>query len=91
MINAINYIKLKHTLLKNYKNERIFVEIRGIVNSRMFIEKARIIINHHKIVLSNKDETNDFILEFDYLKKIEFVNISHIELRYNHFMVILEL
>ncbi|MBQ8234897.1 MAG: hypothetical protein IJZ36_04895 [Bacilli bacterium] len=89
MLNAVSYLKLKHIMLKYYRNARIFIEQKGIIDSRIIIDKSRILINRRKIVISNED--TDCIIEFDLLKKIKIEDKLHIELLYKDFKVILEI
>lgn len=85
---GVNYLKLKHILLKYYKNERVYIEQKGIITTRIIIDKAKILINKHKLVIVNDD--TDCIIEFDLLKKMKIEDKLHIELVYMDFKVILE-
>lgn len=86
---TVNYIKLKNILLKYYKNTRVCVEVRGILDTRIFIEKSRITINKHKLIISN--ENTDFTIDFLCMKKIKLKEKYRIEMVYTDFTVILEL
>ena len=89
MISTINYLKLKNILLKNFRNTRVLVETRGIFNSRTFLENTRIIVNKHKLIISNEEK--DIIVEFTMLKKVEFYDSGRFELLYNDIVVLFEL
>lgn len=78
MINDISYLKLKRTLLKNFRQANVFIEEKGIFNTRFNIDKARITITKHKIVISN--ENLDATILLDFINKIKFYDISRIEL-----------
>ncbi len=65
----INYLKLKKQLLKNFDNQKIYIEIFGVINTRYSIENAKILINKHKLIIAN--EETDCILLLDYVKKVK--------------------
>ena len=89
MMNTIKYLEFKRLLLKHYRNTRVCIELRGAINSRIFIENTRITINKNKLIISN--EENNFTIEFMMMKKIKLDEKYHIELLYRDFIVILEL
>lgn len=89
MMNTIKYLEFKRLLLKHYRNTRVCIELRGAINSRIFIENTRITINKNKLIISNDE--NDFTIEFMMMKKIKLAEKYHIELLYRDFTVILEL
>ena len=78
MLCDINYLKMKKILLKEFKNQRIYIETKGTFNTRYFIDKARILINKHKIVISNEDI--DCIILLDMIKKAKIDGGLRIEL-----------
>ena len=88
-MNTIKYLEFKRLLLKHYRNTRVCIELRGALNSRIFIENTRITINKNKLIISN--EENNFTIEFMMMKKIKLDEKYHIELLYRDFIVILEL
>lgn len=88
-MNNLEYLKLKKILLKHYRNTRVLTELRGIVNTRNFIEDTRVTLNRNKLIISN--ENQDFTVEFMYMKKIKLNEYEHLELIYQDFTVILEL
>lgn len=89
MINTIKYLEFKRLLLKHYRNTRVCIELRGAVNSRMFIENTRITINKNKLIISNNEK--DFTIEFMMMKKIKLAEKYHIELIYQDFGITLEI
>ena len=54
----ILYNRLKHLLLKHYKNVNIQIEISGVINTTLFLEKAKIIIDRRKLIFSNGEYKN---------------------------------
>lgn len=63
----INYLKMKRIILKDFRNQRIYIETKGTFATRFWIDKARILINKHKIVISNEDI--DCTILLDMIKK----------------------
>lgn len=78
MINEINYLRMKRILLKNFRKSNVHIESKGIMNTRFIIEKARITINKHKIIVSN--ENLDCIILLDFIKKVKIDDRIRIEL-----------
>ena len=78
MLCDINYLKMKKTLLKNFKNQRIYLETKGTFATRYCIDKARITINKHKLIISNEDLDTTILLDF--INKIKFDGGIRIEL-----------
>lgn len=74
----INYIRLKRTLLKNLRNQKVYVEVKGIFSTRIWIDKSKILINKHKIIISNEDI--DCTILLDFIKKIKTDKALRIEL-----------
>ena len=89
MLNNMDFIKLRNIILKHFNNQRICIELRGIINTRFFINNSRIIINRNKIVIAN-DEI-DFSMELMNIKKTNLKEIYHLEFLYEDLMLILEL
>lgn len=71
MINDISYLKMKKALLKNFKNMKVYIETKEIINTRFCIEKARITINKHKLIISNEDLDATILLDFIKKAKID--------------------
>ncbi len=71
MINEISYLKMKRTLLKNFRKANVYIEIKGTLNTRYIIQKARITINKHKLIVSNEDLDCTILLDFIKKAKID--------------------
>lgn len=65
---GINYFKMKRVLLKYFRNEKVYIEIKGAINTRFYISKARLLITRHKLVIA--DNEFDCIILLDFIKKI---------------------
>ena len=74
----INYLRMKRILLKDFKNQRIYIETQGTFTTRFWIDKARITINKHKLIISNEDL--DCIILLDFIKKAKIDGGLRIEL-----------
>lgn len=77
----ILYNRLKHLLLKHYKNVNIQIEISGIINTTLFLENVKIIIDKRKIIFSNGDYKN-IIIDLQNVNKIKIINKWHILIKY---------
>ena len=77
----IQYNKLKYILLKHYKNVNIQIAINGIINTTLFLENAKIIIDKRKIMFSNGDYKN-IIVNIQNVSKIKIINKWHILIKY---------
>ena len=77
----IHYNKLKYILLKHYKNVNIQIAINGIINTTLFLENAKIIIDKRKIMFSNGDYKN-IIVNLQNVSKIKIINKWHILIKY---------
>jgi len=51
----INYLIMKRVLLRDLKNETIYIEIKGVLSTIFFIEKARVLVNRNRIVIANEN------------------------------------
>ncbi len=89
MISTINYLELKKILLKKFVNVKVMIQLRGILDTKIFIENTRIMINKHKLTIFNNE--HDFSIEFMMMKNFKIEEKCHIELIYEDFTVILEL
>ncbi len=87
MLN-INYLKLKKEL-KNYENQKIYIEIFGVINTRYSIENAKILVNKHKLVILN-DEI-DCVINLNYIKSVKIENNVRITLFSNNEKYFLEI
>ena len=77
----ILYNRLKHLLLKHYKNVNIQIEISGVINTTLFLEKAKIIIDRRKLIFSN-GEYKYIIVDLQNVSKIKIINKWHILINY---------
>lgn len=77
----LQYNRLKYILLKHYKNVNTQIEINGIINTTLFLEKAKIIIDKRKIVFSNGEYKN-IIIDLQNVSKIKIINKWHILIKY---------
>lgn len=73
----INYMRIKRILLKEFRNKQIYIEIVGYINTKFYINNSRLLINKHKIIISNEEA--DCIILLDYIEKIKIKSIFHIE------------
>lgn len=78
MINEINYLRMKKALLKYFRKSNVHIEIKGTINTRFIIQKARITINKHKLIISNEDLDATILLDF--IKKAKLDDGLRIEL-----------
>lgn len=78
MLLDINYLRMKKLLLKYFKNTRVYIETKGEFSTRYWIDKSRLLINKHKIIISNEDI--DCILLLDDIKKIKIYGMTRIDL-----------
>lgn len=77
----IQYNRLKYILLKHYKNVNIQIAINGKINTTLFLENAKIIIDKRKIVFSNGEYKN-IIIDLQNVSKIKIINKWHILINY---------
>ena len=77
----LQYSKLKYILLKHYKNVNTQISISGIINTTLFLEKAKIIIDKRKIMFSNGEYKN-IIIDLQNVNKIKIINKWHILIKY---------
>lgn len=87
MISTVDYIKFKKRLQKEYRGAKVHIEFKGIIDTKIIIDKAKIIINPHKLVIANDEQ--DFSMEFLLVKKIKFEDMFYIEIIYQDFKIIL--
>ena len=87
-MNKLNYLNLKNNVLKYFKKQDVFVEIKGVITTKQCIEKANISINRNKLMIFN--EENDCTIEFDLMKKMKIKDHIHIEFIFAEIKVIIE-
>lgn len=88
MLNPINFASLKNVMFKYFKHKRVLIEIRGTLQTRLFIEDAKICLNRCKMVIFN--DTTDFSIDFGELKKLKTQDKYHVELVYENFTIEIE-
>ena len=74
---AVNYLKMKKTLLKNFKNQQVVVAIEGTLNTKLYIDNAF-------------NDNTDCIILFEFIQKIIIDNDFKIELSTKNEKYILE-
>lgn len=89
MFGDIKYLQMKKLLLKSFRNSRVYIESKGSFNTRFWIDKSKILINKHKIIISNEDI--DCIILLDFIKKIKIDDGLRIELINKDSQYILEI
>lgn len=77
----ILYNRLKYILLKHYKNVNIQISVNGIINTTLFLENAKIIIDRRKLIFSNGEYKN-IIIDLQNVGKIKIINKWHIIIGY---------
>ena len=82
----LNYIKLKHILLKNFRNETTHIIEKGAITTRVILDKVKIIIDNQKIMLSDGNNEN-VIIDLNYVEKIKILNNWHINLKFKEFEI----
>ena len=73
----LQYNRLKYILLKHYKSVNIQIAINGIINTTLFLEKAKIIVDKRKLIFSNGEYKN-IIIDLQNVSKIKIINKWHI-------------
>ena len=81
MINILNYEKMKKIILKEYSKSNVFIYFKGIINTRVIINKARIIINKDRLIFANND--NDIVISLFDVRKLKIQDNIKISLMYN--------
>ena len=81
MINIINYEKIRRIILKKFVKQNVFVYIKGLVNTRTIINKARTNINKDKIIFANDD--NNITIDLFNVRKVKIEDNLRITLTYS--------
>lgn len=81
MTNILSYEKMKKIILKEYTKSNVFIYFRGIINTRIIIDKARIIINKDRLIFANNDD--DVVISLFDVRKLKIQNNIKITLIYN--------
>ena len=82
----LQYNRLKYILLKHYKNVNMQVSVNGVINTTLFLENAKIIIDKRKIVFSNGEYKN-IIIDLQNVSKIKIINKWHIIINYKEIVI----
>ena len=82
----LEYKRIKHILLKYYRNVNTQIKITGIINTTLFVENTNILIDKRKIIFSNKEYKN-IIIELQDITKIDILNKWHLIFK-NKFLTI---
>lgn len=81
-----DYIRLKHIILKYYKNQCVQIIMQGVVNTTFFFKDVRVLIDRRKLIFSDNEDIN-FIIDFNYIEKIKIINEFHIRFFYKDLMI----
>ena len=73
----IQFYRLKHILLKYFRNVDTYIRISGVIDTNLCIEKAKLLVDKRKITLSDGENKN-FIIDLDFIDKVKIVNEWHI-------------
>lgn len=76
----LQYKRMKHILLKHFKNANTQIKITGVISTTLFLENTKILIDNKKIMLSNGENQN-VIIDLQDINKIEILNKWHIILK----------
>lgn len=76
----LKYRRMKHILLKHFKNANIQIKITGVISTTLFLESTKILIDNKKIMLSDGENEN-IIIDMDSIEKIKILNVWHIILK----------
>lgn len=79
----LQFSRLKHILLKNFRNECIHIILTGMVNMRIILDYAKILIDNNKIVFSDGSNQN-IIIDINYIEKIKILSNWNIILTYKN-------
>lgn len=82
----ILYNRLKYILLKHYKNVNIQISVNGIINTTLFLENAKIIIDRRKLIFSNGEYKN-IIIDLQNVSKIKIINKWHVIIKYKEIVI----
>lgn len=77
---VLQYKRMKHILLKHFKNANIQIKITGVISTTLFLESTKILIDNKKIMLSNGENQN-IIIDIENIEKIKILNVWHIILK----------
>lgn len=73
----MQFYRLKHILLKYFRNVDTYIRISGVIDTTLCIEKAKLLVDKRKITLSDGENKN-FIIDLDFIDKVKIINVWHI-------------
>lgn len=76
----LQYKRMKHILLKHFRNANTQIKINGIITTTLFLESTKILIDNKKIMLSDGENEN-IIIHLQDIEKIKILNVWHIILK----------
>lgn len=82
----LKYKRMKHILLKHFKNANTQIKVTGVISTTLFLENTKILIDYKKIMLSNGENQN-IIIDMENINKIDILNKWHIILKYKNVVV----
>ena len=77
---VLQYKRMKHILLKHFRNANTQIKINGIITTTLFLESTKILIDNKKIMLSDGENEN-IIIHLQDIEKIKILNVWHIILK----------
>lgn len=83
---VLQYKRMKHILLKYFKNATTQIKITGVISTTLFLESTKILIDNRKIMVSNGENQN-IIIDMENINKIDILNKWHIILKYKNVVV----
>lgn len=83
---VIQYRRIRYILLKHFRNVNVQIKIKGIINTTLFLENAKVLIDRRKIIFSDGEDKN-FIIDLEDIEKIEITNVWHIILKYKNITI----
>lgn len=76
----LQYKRMKHILLKHFKNANTQIKVTGVITTILFLESTKILIDNKKIALSDGNDKN-IIIDLQNIEKIKILNVWHIILK----------
>lgn len=76
----LQYKRMKHILLKYFKNANTQIKITGVISTTLFLENTKILIDNKKIMVSDGNDKN-IIIDLQDIEKIKILNVWHIILK----------
>ena len=62
------------------------VSVNGVINTTLFLEKAKIIVDKRKVIFSNGEYKN-IIIDLQNVDKIKIINKWHIIIKYKEIVI----